>query len=85
MEGMTGTVVVYSTTWCSDCRRAKEFLNRNQVPFVNINIEEDLQAMSFVERVNNGMHMVPTIVFPDGSVLAEPSNAQLADKVGLLQ
>ncbi len=77
------SIVIYTTMWCPDCRHAKEFLNKNHVPFVNVNIEEDMQALSFVERVNGGMHIVPTIVFPDGTVLAEPSNAQLADKLGL--
>jgi thioredoxin reductase (NADPH) len=76
-------LVVYSTTWCPDCRRAKKFLGEQRVPYVSIDIEADAEAMAFVERVNHGKRSVPTIIFPDGTILAEPSNAQLADKLGL--
>ncbi len=83
MERQNDSIVIYSTVWCPDCRRAKEFLNKHQVPYQNVNIEEDLQALAFVEQVNGGMHVVPTIAFPDGTILAEPSNLQLATKLGL--
>lgn len=39
--------------------------------------------MAFVEQTNKGMRSIPTIVFPDGSVLVEPSNAELAEKLGM--
>ncbi len=77
------TIVVYSTVWCPDCKRAKRFFGEQRVPYVNIDIEQDAEAMAFVEKVNAGMRIIPTIVFPDGSILVEPSNAQLAEKLGL--
>lgn len=77
------SIVVYSTVWCSDCKRAKKFFGEQRIPYINIDIEQDPQAMAYVERINNGMRIVPTIVFPDGDVLVEPSNAQLAAKLGL--
>ncbi len=76
-------IVVYSTVWCPDCKRAKKFFGEQRVPYVNIDIEQDAEAMAFVERVNNGKRIIPTIVFPDGSMLVEPSNAQLAERLGL--
>jgi thioredoxin reductase (NADPH) len=76
-------IKVYSTVWCPDCKRAKKFLAEHRVPYVNVDIEQDEEAMAFVERVNNGMRIIPTIVFPDGSTLSEPSNAQLAEKLGM--
>ncbi len=76
-------IVVYSTTWCPDCRRAKKFFGEQRIPYVNIDIEADAEAMAFVEKVNQGKRSVPTIIFPDGQILVEPSNAQLADKLGL--
>ena len=76
-------IVVYSTTWCPDCRRAKKFLGEQRIPYVSIDIEADAEAMAFVEKVNQGKRSVPTIIFPDGTILVEPSNAQLADKLGL--
>ncbi len=77
------SIVVYSTVWCPDCKRAKKFFGEQRVPYINIDIEQDAEAMAFVEKVNNGKHIIPTIVFPDGSMLVEPSNAQLAEKLGL--
>lgn len=76
-------IIVYSTTWCPDCRRAKKFFGEQRVPYINIDIEEDEQAMAFVQQVNAGKRVIPTIVFPDGDILVEPSNAQLAAKLGL--
>ena len=80
---MADQIKVYSTVWCPDCKRAKKFLAEHRVPYENVDIEQDEEAMAFVERVNNGMRIIPTIVFPDGSTLSEPSNAQLAEKLGM--
>jgi thioredoxin reductase (NADPH) len=80
---MSAQITVYSTIWCPDCKRAKHFFAENRVQYTNIDIEQDAKAMAFVEKANHGMRIIPTIVFPDGSVLSEPSNAQLAEKLGL--
>lgn len=80
---MAEQIKVYSTVWCPDCKRAKKFLAEHRIPYENIDIEQDEKAMTFVEKVNNGMRIIPTIVFPDGSTLSEPSNAQLAEKLGM--
>jgi len=76
-------IIVYSTVWCPDCKRAKRFFGEQRVPYVNVDIEQDAEAMTLVERVNHGKRIIPTIVFPDGTILVEPSNAQLAEKLGL--
>lgn len=76
-------IQVYSTVWCGDCKRAKKFFGEQRIPYVNIDIEHDPAAMAFVEKTNHGKRIVPTIVFPDGDILVEPSNAQLAAKLGL--
>jgi thioredoxin reductase (NADPH) len=76
-------IVVYSTVWCPDCKRAKRFFGEQRVPYVNIDIEQDPEAMAFVEKTNKGLRIIPTIVFPDGAILVEPSNAELAEKLGL--
>jgi thioredoxin reductase (NADPH) len=76
-------ILVYSTVWCPDCKRAKKFFGEQRIPYVNIDIEQDPQAMAYVVKVNNGMRIIPTILFPDGSILTEPSNADLAKKLGL--
>ncbi len=51
---------MYTTHWCGDCRRAKWFLNERRVPFEEINIEDQPEALEFVERVNQGKRRVPT-------------------------
>ena len=73
-------VKVYATTWCGDCRMAKRWLDAHNIPYDYINIEQDEEAADYVLRVNRGMRSVPTIVFPDGSVLVEPSARELAQK-----
>jgi len=76
-------ITLFGTTWCPDCKRAKRFFGEQRIPYINIDIEQNPEAMTFVEQVNDGKHIIPTIVFPDGSTLVEPSNAELAAKLGL--
>ncbi|MCI0552203.1 MAG: FAD-dependent oxidoreductase [Anaerolineae bacterium] len=80
---MGDQIIVYSTVWCLDCKRAKKFFGEQRVSYINIDIEQDSEAMAFVENINDGKRIIPTIVFPDGSILVEPSNAELAAKLGL--
>src|SRR5215467_8612717 len=82
---MPETIIVYGTTWCPDCRRAKQFLRDQRISFAWVDIEHDAEGLAVVERVNDGKHIIPTIVFPDGSTLTEPSNARLAQKLGVAQ
>ena len=79
----TDTIIVYSTVWCPDCKRAKRFFGEQRIPYINVDIEKVPEAITFVEQINNGMRIVPTIIFPDQSILTEPSNAELASKLGL--
>lgn len=76
-------ITLYGTGWCPDCKRSKQFFGEQRVPYAYVDIDADPEAMAFVEKINNGMRSIPTIVFPDGSVLVEPSNAQLAEKLGM--
>lgn len=76
-------LTIYGATWCPDCRRSKQFLGEHQIPYQWIDIEQDPTAEQFVIAKNNGKRIIPTIVFADGSFLAEPSNAELATRIGL--
>lgn len=76
-------LTVYGATWCPDCKRAKKFLGEHRIAYANVDIDETPDAVSFVEKINNGLRIIPTIIFPDGEILVEPSNAQLAEKLGL--
>jgi thioredoxin reductase (NADPH) len=76
-------IKLYGTNWCSDCKRSKKFLGEQRIQYEFINIEEDPDGQAFVQRVQNGGMSIPTIVFEDGSMLIEPTNAELATKLGL--
>jgi thioredoxin reductase (NADPH) len=76
-------ITVYGAHWCPDCRRSKQFLGEHQIPYKWVDIEEDPAAEKFVMEKNNGKRIIPTILFADGSVLTEPSNAELAGKLDL--
>lgn len=76
-------IIVYGTYWCPDCRRSKQFLGEQRVPYLWVDIEKDEAARAYVEQINHGKRITPTIVFPDGTILVEPSNAELAAKIGL--
>ena len=73
-------IVIYTTQYCSDCLRAKKFFETNNIPHVLVGLEGNEQATEFVIQVNKGHRSVPTIVFPDGSVLVEPSWEELKAK-----
>ncbi len=77
------TITLYGTGWCPDCKHSKQFFGEQRVPYHYVDIDNDAEAMTFVEKTNKGFRSIPTIVFPDGAVLVEPSNAQLAEKLGM--
>ncbi|MCH8850156.1 MAG: glutathione S-transferase N-terminal domain-containing protein, partial [Chloroflexi bacterium] len=74
---------VYGAPWCPDCRRSKQFLGEMRVPYEWIDIDGDEAAAAVVREMNGGKQIIPTIVFEDGSALAEPDNSELARKLGL--
>ncbi len=76
-------IKVYGASWCPDCRRAKQFLGSHRVPYEWHDLDAEPEAIALVEQLNGGKRIIPTIVFPNGDVLAEPSNDILADQIGL--
>jgi mycoredoxin len=74
-------IVVYGTAWCGDCRRAKKLLERRGIDYAWVDVEEQKGAKEGMLRLNGGDRRVPTLLFPDGSVLVEPSNVELGAKL----
>ena len=74
-------IVMYTTEYCSDCRRAKAFFESNSIEYLNIGLEGNKEATEFVMKLNNGNQSVPTIIFPDGSVLVEPGWSELSEAI----
>ena len=72
---------LYGAEWCPDCHRSRNYLDSQSVAYEYINVDGDDEAQAYVKQVNDNRLIIPTIVFPDGSVLAEPSNAELARKL----
>jgi thioredoxin reductase (NADPH) len=76
-------LTLYGTSWCSDCKRAKQLLGEQRVPYEFVDIDSDEAGLAYVQEVNEGKSIIPVILFEDGSTLVEPSNAELAAKLGL--
>lgn len=78
---MDNKILIYGASWCPDCKRSRSFLDSHKITYEYIDIEITPEAANRVEQINNGMRRIPTIVFSDGSVMIEPSNKQLAEKL----
>ena len=77
-------ITVYGALWCPDCRRSKQFLAEHRIPYRWVDIEQQPEAQDTVRQLNDGRQIIPTIVFDDGGpILAEPSNAELAARLGI--
>ena len=77
-------ITVYSTYFCCDCRRAKQFLRERGVPFREVNIDEHPEAEDLVIRVNNGRRKVPTIEVEGHYFACSPFDPyQLAEQLKL--
>lgn len=74
-------IVMYVTEHCADCMRAKKFFDANNIQHLRVGLEGDKQATEFVMQVNKGYRSVPTIIFPDGSILVEPNWDELNAKI----
>lgn len=74
-------IKLYGAEWCPDCHRSRNYLDSRSVAYEYINVDGDDEAQNYVKQVNDNRLIIPTIVFPDGSVLVEPSNAELARKL----
>lgn len=77
------SIVLYGAEWCPDCRRSKAFLRDQRIEYTYVDLEAQPDEVATVLEYNDGKQIIPTIVFPDGSHLAEPSNEELAEKLGL--
>lgn len=76
------TIKFFGADWCPDCRRAKSFLNENNIAFDYIDVDIDEQATLTVETINNGKRIIPTIVIND-TPHTNPNNAELAASLGI--
>nr|WP_281356970.1 mycoredoxin [Fodinicola acaciae] len=81
MSDQQASVTMYSTPWCGYCKRLKAQMNREAIPFAEVDIERDPKAAEFVMSVNGGNQTVPTLLFADGTAMTNPSLAQVKEKL----
>lgn len=74
-------LTMYTTSWCGYCVRLKHLLDREGIDYAEVNIEQDETAAERVMQVNGGNRTVPTLVFPDGTALTNPTPAQVKEKL----
>jgi mycoredoxin len=74
---VSGQLTMYTTSWCGFCRNLKKQLNRAGIEVTEIDIEHDAAAAEYVMSVNGGNQTVPTLMFPDGTTMVNPTAAQV--------
>lgn len=82
MADMTDSLVtMFTTSWCGYCVRLKKQLERDDIAFTEVNIEEDESAADRVMAANGGNQTVPTLLFVDGTTLTNPSIVEVKAKL----
>ncbi|MGH7643924.1 MAG: FAD-dependent oxidoreductase [Candidatus Dormibacteria bacterium] len=76
-------ITLYGAPWCPDCKRSKQFLAQHRVAYQWVDIDQDQEGLRYVERLQHGGRTIPTIVFGEGDFLLEPTDEELAQKLGL--
>ncbi len=74
-------LTMYTTDWCGHCVRLKDRLERAGIGYDEINIEHQPEAAELVMQVNGGDRTVPTVVFPDGTALTNPTLREIEAKL----
>jgi mycoredoxin len=73
-------IIMYGTSFCGDTIRAKKVFDQYEIAYRWVNIDRDKEAEKIVKEINKGYRSVPTIIFPDGSMLVEPDKETLTIK-----
>lgn len=74
-------LTIYTTSWCPYCQRLTKLLGERDIPFTNIDVEADAEAAAFVESVNGGDRIVPTVLYSDGSTDTNPGASTVRKKL----
>jgi glutaredoxin len=80
---MPSTIIIYATSWCWSSKRARGIFDKNNIPYEWVDIDENEDAAKKVMEVNHGYRSVPTIAFPDGTYLVEPSDSELKSRLNV--
>jgi mycoredoxin len=78
-------LTMYSTSWCGYCRRLGAQLDREGIGYSVVDIEQDADAAEYVMGVNGGNQTVPTVRFPDGTALTNPTIVQVKQHLATIR
>lgn len=82
-EKASESIILYTSRWCAHSRSIENYLNRNEILVHKISIDSNQEARQELIQLNNGFASVPTLLFPDGTKLTEPSLSELRGKLNL--
>ncbi len=77
------TLTVYGAPWCPHCKRVKKFLTSHRVPYDPVDIDENPEGIERLKALQNGGQIIPTVVYADGTHEVNPSDEDLATRIGL--
>lgn len=77
------SLTLYGANWCPDCRNTKMFLGEMNIDYEWVDVDGNPEANEYIASVNNGKRVIPTVVLSSGTVLVNPSNAQLAESLDI--
>ncbi len=76
-------ISVYGAPWCPHCKRVKKFFAAHRVPYAYVDIDEQPAAIETLQALQDGGQVIPTVVFADETSTVNPSDEQLAARIGL--
>jgi thioredoxin reductase (NADPH) len=82
-RGAQPTITVYGAPWCPHCKRVKKFLAAHRVPYAYVDIDEHPDAITALQTLQGGGQIIPTVVYGDATFEVNPSDEQLAARIGL--
>ena len=77
---MAKKIIVYSTSWCPDCRAAKKFLQSKGIDYEEVDIEKQPDAAAVVMTRNDGMKVIPTLDIEGHTVIGDNFNPLTFEK-----
>ncbi|RNE48629.1 mycoredoxin [Corynebacterium alimapuense] len=80
-DSASNHVTIFSTDWCPYCRNLIKRLDRTETPYAMINVDHDAEAAAWVESVNNGNRVVPTVAYSDGTHATNPEASAVRRKL----
>tara|TARA_B100001758_G_C18411576_1_gene616142 strand:- start:1933 stop:2187 length:255 start_codon:yes stop_codon:yes gene_type:complete len=76
LKQMNMNIKIYGAEWCSDCRVVKSLFDAKGIAYEYISITDNVEAISFVEKINNGKRIIPTMVI-NGKTYTNPGISKL--------